>query len=722
MALIGKIRRQRWLLIGSLAAALFLFIAMLMFDNPNQSFFGGSQTMVGDIEGRTIEYKEFLGMHDMLYRNAQSDGFSSRTSLWLFYVEDAIMKKEAEEIGLGVSKTELLDLQFGPNEKLSPIISSRYQDPNTRQVDREQLDQLKNIITTNQIDQLIQGGQLVPDFKFRWAHQEKEVIKDRLQTKLAKMVEKGIFTPTWMAEMLGNDQNMLIDFHYVHVPFDEINNTEVTLDDADYEAYFKENKSRFRQEEETRKVEYLMLDVVPGSQDSAAIKQRIADLIEPFRTAEDDSLFVTNNQGEIDDAYFSKDVLSSAIADTVFKVPVGTVIGPYFDVNAIKAVKLLGKKMVPDSVKAKHILRRAEDPNSLAAARITIDSLKALIEAGAHSFDSLAAKFSQDQSNAAKGGDLGFFGQNMMVKPFNDVCFFKAEPGKLYSVVTNFGVHLIQVTDRKFGENPEAVRLAYLTQTIVPSTETQNAVREVALQLVEENKTLEDLRKTAAAKGYEMETSPALKANDYTVGNLGAGQGSREIVRWAFGVDPNMKAPKVGKISPREYSFQDASEYYVNKYVVAGLKSIRPEGMPSLEDIKDEIEPEVINRKKGEIVKQKIQGKTDLVAIASTFSTQVDTAASVTFHSAFIPNLGAEPIVVAKAFKVDLNQISEPLVGNSGVFIVKPVNKPQATTPVNIVQVRMTSQQTARMIANKARMMQSLVSQADIEDKRSKFF
>lgn len=52
MALIGKIRKQKWLLVGTLAGALILFIAMLMFDNPNQSLFGGSRTELGEIEGQ----------------------------------------------------------------------------------------------------------------------------------------------------------------------------------------------------------------------------------------------------------------------------------------------------------------------------------------------------------------------------------------------------------------------------------------------------------------------------------------------------------------------------------------------------------------------------------------------------------------------------------------------------------------------------------------------
>jgi len=723
MALISKIRRQKWLLVGSMTVALFLFIAMLMFDNPNQSLFGGSATTIGDIEGRKLDYKEFSVTHDMLYRNSTGDGFSDRTFLWNFFVDEAIIQKEAAAIGLGVSKAELLDLQFGAdNSRLSPIIASRYVNSNTQQVDRQQLDQLKNIITTNQIDQLIKNGQLVPDFKYRWAHQEKEIINDRLQTKIANMVSKGMYTPGWMAEMISSDQNLLIDFNYVQVPFDEIENSEVTLEDADYKAYFEENKNQFKMDEETRKLEYIIFNVVPTPEDSAAIKDNITHLIDDFKATNNDSLFVENNYGSLDAVYFKKETLSTAIADTIFQMAKGSVYGPYIDGSAFKAVKLLDKKVIPDSVEARHILIKASDQATLVAAMKTIDSLKNLIETGAATFDSLAVNFSQDPSNANKGGDLGFFAQGRMVKEFNDACFFNAVPGKLQSVVSNFGVHLIDVTDRKFGDKrEESVKVAYISQEIVPSQSTQDNVREMALQMQETHPTIEDLRKAATEKGMDIETSPWLKKNDYASGSLSAGQGTREMIRWAFGVDPNVKVPKTSDVSPQVYSFQNQGQFFISKFVVAALQSIRPAGMPTYKDVKDEIEPLVVNRKKGDIIKQRLQGKTDLTAIASTFSTKVDTATNISFASAFLPNAGNEPKVVAYAFKVDLNQLSEPIVGNAGVFVILPTNKPIAPASPNIVQVRLTSQQSTRGLI-RTRLMPSMRKMADISDNRSRFF
>jgi peptidyl-prolyl cis-trans isomerase D len=720
MALIGKIRKQKYLLIGTLAGALILFIGMLMFDNPNQNFFGSSQTTIGEIEGRKIEYREFAGTQEMLYKNSTGDGFSDRAFLWNFYMDEAIIEKEAEKIGIGVSKAELVELQFSDDEaKLSPIISSRYRDQATQQLDRQQLTQLKDIITNGKIDQMIADNQLVPDFKYRWAHQEKEIIKDALQRKMTSMVEKGMYTPTWMAEVIDMEQSQKVDFLYVQVPFDEIDTKSITLSDEDYKAYFDENKAQFKQTEETRKLEYVTFDVRATAQDSADIRQAIEKLIPNFKTTDNDTVFVENNFGSISGAYVKKSDLSPVIADSIFKMAVGEVVGPYLDGNAYKAAKLLGRKVVPDSVKARHILRKASDQTTLMAAQKTIDSLKTLIESGAGRFDSLAVKFSEDGS-ASKGGDLGVFKPGAMVPEFNDVCFYQAEIGKVYSVVTQFGVHLIEVT-QKYGAGETGARVAYISQDIIPSQATQDAVREQALQLQEENKDLESLRKAATAKGLLLESSPALRANDFAVGSLAPGQGSREMIRWAFGNDQNVGEVDKGEVSPQVYSFQNQGEFYVNKYVVAALKSIIPAGTPSWKDVKEEMEPQVINRKKAELVKQQTQGK-DLNAIAGQYSVQVDTAQAISFASAFLPKVGnVEPKVVATAFKIDLNKTSEPIVGNTGIFIVSPTLKTPGVVTGNIAQIRQQSQVASRGAVRNS-LIQTLREKADVEDNRSRFF
>ncbi len=708
MALISKIRNNSWLLVVLLALGLGGFVLMDMVSGQ-QSVFGSGRTRLADIDGRKVDVNEFNRVDQILYGNSGADVYARRDYLFNFYVEETLLQEEAEEIGLGVSKEELVDLQFGVN--LSPIIQQRFVNPNTGQVDR-------NIL--NQYRTAIQNGTLDPQLRQFWAIQEKEIITDALKRKLTTMLTKAVYTPNWLLEMMGQEQAQKVDFAYVQVPYDVVDNSEVALTDEDFENYLEAHKAKYWQDEETRRVAYVAFDVVPTPEDSASLRKTIEDLIPAFAETEDDSLFVENNYGYIE-TNVKKEQLPPVIADTVFVAPVGSVIGPYIDQGEYRAVKILDRKVIPDSVRARHILKRVSAPEQVAQAQRTIDSLKNLIETGQAIFDSLAVAFSDDPSNAGKGGDLGWFGEGMMVKPFNDACFFEGEPGKLMVVYTQFGIHLVEVTDRKFINNTEAVKLAYITQPIVPSEATQSRVRNEALDFVEKFPTLEELRAALAERpDLTLEVSPPLTANDYSVGALGSGPAAREIVRWAFGYDPNTGEPDVGDVSPNIYTFQPEGAYYVDKFVVAALQAVQEPGLPSVDYIRDEIEPLVLNEKKGALISEQIKGK-ELEAIAAQYELSVDTARNVNFGSSVISGIGSEPRVLGWAFVLDQGQQSDPIAGNNGVYVIEVTFKPAPTPPANLAIFRQTAALSARSQIQ-ARVMDALKELADIEDYRARFF
>ncbi len=716
--MISKIRKYIWVVVVLMALALAGIVIQDMVSGQG-AVFGGNSTTLGKVDGEKIDWNDFARTEDLLYSNSQAEVYARRTQLWNYFVEDIIIRNEAEALGLGVSKTELLDLQFGPNP--SPIIRQRFSNPNNPGVlDVEQLNFYKQLIEENRINEAVQAGQIAPTFTSFWANQEKEIIKERLESKLATMVAKAIYTPTWMAEMGFNEQNNRVDMAYVRAPFDEIDNSEVALSDADYEAYLKENKARFEQTEETRRVSYVVFDVFPTAEDSVANRKVIENLIPEFQTTTEDSAWVLRNNGAYDEGFYKQSELSTMITnaeavDTLFKMPVGSVYGPFIASSAYQAVKLLDRKVVPDSVKARHILLPAQDAITLATAQTRIDSLKGLIEAGTHTFDSLARAFGTDATKL-EGGDLGFMGSGGTVKPFNDLIFFKAEPGKLYTVVTQFGVHLVEVTDRKYINNNVGVKLALLTEPIVPSEPTQSAMYEKAQAMAGNYRSLDKLE--AAVKkdpDLSIETSPLLKANDFTLGSLGSGQTSRDIIRWAF-------EAKRGTVSPEVYSYQNEVLLYNNKYLVVALKTIQKAGTPTVESIKADIEQLVINEKKAELLAQKMKGK-QLENLATEFSTQIDTAQNISFSLATLPNVGPEPKVVAEAFAIANGAVSQPIAGNSGVFVLKVLNKQSGSTPtpaeLQPVGALMASSTSSQV---QSQLMETLKKNAKIKDYRFKFF
>jgi peptidyl-prolyl cis-trans isomerase D len=100
----------------------------------------------------------------------------------------------------------------------------------------------------------------------------------------------------------------------------------------------------------------------------------------------------------------------------------------------------------PEERRASHILIAAADKAEKPKAKARAEQLLAEIQKAPAVFADLAKKNSQDPGSAAKGGDLGFFGRGMMVKPFEDAAY-GLKDGEISGVIeSDFGFHIIKLT------------------------------------------------------------------------------------------------------------------------------------------------------------------------------------------------------------------------------------------------------------------------------------
>jgi peptidyl-prolyl cis-trans isomerase D len=115
----------------------------------------------------------------------------------------------------------------------------------------------------------------------------------------------------------------------------------------------------------------------------------------------------------------------------------------YFEQNAARLAGL-------EERRASHILINADKGASAAerdAARAKAQALLAEVQKAPAQFAELARKNSQDTGSAAKGGDLDYFGRGAMVKPFEDAVY-ALKKGEISGLVeTEFGFHIIRLTD-----------------------------------------------------------------------------------------------------------------------------------------------------------------------------------------------------------------------------------------------------------------------------------
>ncbi len=705
MALIGKIRNNSWLLVVMIGLGLGGFIFMDMFSGQ-QSVFGSGATEMANIDGRSVDIQEFNRVESILYANSSGDPFSRRQFLFNSFVDETLVNKEAEAMGLGVSDAELEELTFGNNP--SPIIQSRFADPQTRQINRQALESYRDGTRPEQADAF-------------WNYQKGEIKTERLKSKITTMVEKAIYTPSWLAEMSSADKSNSRKVAIVKVGYDAMENTDVTLSDADYSTYLSKNMAKYETTEEQRKLEYVVFPVVATEQDKADIRTRMAKLAPDFRATDNDTIFVNANYGTMTAQWFDSKTLPAIISDSITRMPQGGVYGPYVEGNAYKLAKITQKVTMQDSAKCRHILLSATTPAEFATASTRADSLMNAIRTTSNpNWDDLAARYSTDPGSKDKGGFYDYAAVNTYVPAFNDAVFLDAV-GSLSAVRTQFGIHIIEPLGRK-GDSKTYYRMAYITENIIPSEATQREIENQAIEFVDANRTRAEMATAAAAKGLTVETSQPIKANDFVLGTLGSGQTSRDIIRWGFANSLSADPAEVGDVSPEIYAYNNAQDFYTDKYVAVALKSIQAPGKPSVADVKEEIEPFVINAKKAEALISKLNGKTDLNAIASSFEdVSVDTINGVTFGGSSVTNMGIEPALQGAIFNTAANTVSAPVAGNSGVFVFKTISETPSQNGQTIAQKKQQASNAVRSQV-KAKLIQGLRKNVEITDGRARYF
>ena len=703
MALIGEIRKRSWLLIVLIGLGMGGFLLMDMIGQKS-SF--GNPNLMGKINGKKVNAPEFYQTEiDLFGDSPTGDMYERRDQVWEYMIQEQLLDKACAKLGIQVSDEELDELfNVGPN--LSQVIVNFF--GGYQNFDVQQYTQIKTQAAS------FTGADLEV-----WDNLKERVRLTRKQEKLTNILAQAVYTPTWMAEMDNAEKTQKMNFKFVGIPFASIPDEDVKVTDGDISKYIKEHAYQYRSDEETRKASYVTFNVIPTSEDSALISNEIAKKVEEFRATEDDSIFITDNYGVFEQSYALKDALSPIIADSLFKVSVGTVVGPYHEGRQYKAVKLVDRKVVPDSVNVRHILL---SPNpqlqgtDIPGLNGTADSIIIKLNAGTHSFDSLALQYSGDESNKNDGGNLGWASKGTYVPEFENMVFYNAKVGEYRKVNSQFGIHVVQVLNSK-NSGKVGVKVAYISDNIVPSAQTIKAVNGKAFDFVGKNRTLEAME--AAAKedaDITVNTTQDLKLSAYNIGGLGGGQPSRDMIKWLF-------SAKTGEVYSNLITYQDAEFFYDNKFVVPALHSKKPKGLPSAKDIRATVEPIVLNKKKADKILSQISGD-DLDAIAGQFQSSVQDANGVAFGSPFVQGMGNEPEVIGTVFQTSedgMNKTMAPLVGNSAVFVIQPLFKSEAEAIADYTAKQSELSNQARGVVRNG-IFEAMKKEAKIVDKRSRFY
>jgi peptidyl-prolyl cis-trans isomerase D len=682
MATLEKIRQRSGLLIIVIGVAMLAFILTDLLGSGN-SILMGDAANVGKVNSLKISIDEFskrLAEKTENYKNQSQDFALERASTkqladatWDDLLREIIMDAEYEKLGIVATKAEVFK-EITNNPNISG--AQAFRDQITGDFNAAMLTQY----LANMRDEAASGDENARDFLRQWIDFENAVKSQILTTKYNTAIQKGLYTPKALAMEDARRKEQNVSVQFVYLPYTEVEDSEVTVSEADIKAYYKANKEKYKNDEETRDIEFVEFTILPSEQDIEDVTNDVLgliedkfqmnavtnemDTIEGFRTTDNDSLFVEMNSDiPFQNTYYKLDEFPAGLDTILWDAAEGTLHGPYEDAGFMNVAKVNKVISMPDSVKASHILishqgaeRAAETiTRDFRQAQQLADSLYKIILDDPAKFETFNMEFSDDQVSKMQGGDLNWFKPGMMAQEFNDYCFQNSK-GDIGFVLTDFGYHIIRI-DEQGGAN-KAVRLATLSRRIFPSENTIKSVnRDAANFAANVHKMGKTFTEVAEEMGYF--PRPVTDLNIFDENIIGLGN-SRNIVRWAFD-----EKTMVG----------DLNIFDVNNQTVAvvNLSQVSPKGYSPVELVRDEIELKVKVEKKGEILKGRLRdgmkAATDVASLANNMG-QTLRVNSAAFSNINFPGAGNEPKVTGVMHGLALGVMSEPIAGEMGVYVL----------------------------------------------------
>lgn len=712
MAILSKIRERTVFLIVIIALALFSFVIGDIFSRGS---FGGPSNSIGEINGENVSREEFAQMVEQ--QNAMSGGRASNmqnvNGAWDNLVRQRVYKAQLKKSGVTVGEKDVWDeilkqswVKDGPQFK--------------NEVGLFDEEKFKEHIAT--LNDAKEDSEQDRQAWLSWLEYEIN-IKNNLELRTYNnLVSAGLGATIKEGERHYITNNTKLDLEYVYVPLTYIADSAVTVTDNEIELYVKNHPNDYKAEA-SRDISFVKFNIKASPEDEAAIRAEVAKVIddrEEFSTAakanvsikglantEDVDDFFRANPSDIpvDNNFFTKNMISPILKDTIFKLEVGNVYGVYKENNHFKVTKLVAVKQMPDSVRARHILipflGATNDPSitqTEAQAKVTADSLLTVVKGNKSQFAEIAKTLSADTGSGAKGGDLDWFVYQSMVPEFRDFTF-ENKVGDMGVVKTQFGFHIIDIQEQR--NIQKNVKLATFAREITASDETESAIYLEAETMASELMDGEDMEELAKKNGLTIQPAVGIGPMDESVSNL---NNQRQMVTWAF---------------DKESKLNEIKRFDVDGgYVVAELTALHEKGVHAGTQ-KAAIRTKLLNEKKSNLIKEKMKGD-DLKSIASLFNTNVQTSRAVSLGSPTLPGVGRAEDFVSTMVVLKENVLYKNIDTKNGVFAAK-ITKKDSPKPLENYASSVSAVKNANK-AKSSKVYNVLKKSADIEDNRAAFY
>ena len=684
MSMIQQIRNRQGLLIVMIGIGMLGFL--VPYDAVMALLGQGTNRDVGEVDGIAItalEYQTELQERRRL-------GFSGEQlgdEVWSDLTSQIVLHDDFDALGLQVCDEEFQEMLFGAG--YSPYMNRAF---------------YSNAENKTFWQQNFSAMLSTPQGKSDFMSYKRLIVEKRLREKFDNLVSSGIYTNALEGKYDFVTANRKVNFNYAFKSFNDIDDSEVAVSDSDVKSYFRAHKGDDEYQQKTgRTITFTRIPLSASAEDAAAIEASLDELKGLWSSsALSDSEFVaTANEKVFASTVLKKsDVETDLNEATLFDSAPGGFVGPYLKKQSYKLARVMEFFSEPDSASCRHILLKATNPQDVSEMDELVaraDSLKRALRRGA-SFEDLVERFSEDPGSKATGGFYDFFTRGRMVKPFEDFCF-ENKPGSVKAVRTQFGVHLIEVMEHT--DAIDLVRVAMIERAIEPSSETARKSYGAASEFAIQSNSRETFMSSASDAGYATNTADKILRKATSVSGL---RNATELVSWAYNAEE-------GEVS---------NPILIDKnYVVAHLDGITNQGEPEFDAVEQEMRTAAIKEAKGAMYASMMAQGT-LEEIATAIGSSVKAASNIAMKFPTVSAAGArpEPEVVGRAFAINSGELSTPIVGENGIWVIAPTSSTDATDKTDFLSEQTSLLARARGAVTQ-RISNAMLDAAELTDNRN---
>lgn len=738
MAIIGKIRKRTGLLLLVILGSLSLFVLQ----EAIPALFDENTNEVGVVAGEAIDRNELEAakqIQAMLYRGPTGEQLSDQqqalvtSKAWEKMIFKTAYAEQFEKLGIAITRegegNEAEDLYRG--NTISAFFNN-FQ-PYLNQEGKLDKAAMENFLQAMDNPEMLQQDQ--QGWVYWWQAMKEELAQNRLQEKYTNLFIKSVYVNKHEAKMNYMASNSKASFNYLQISYESMADSIIKYEESQLEEYYQNNLSDYKVTDK-RKLSMVVYPLAPSTEDTNRVMEAISSVIEELPTVskEEDTMYVyKNSNNPVDPAFVKYSALPQVITNDSLSIAEGAIFGPEIKGASVGVYKITDiSKDTIYTANVSVIAMAKMSPQgelltgeALAAKKAEAQAVLDSVLAG-EPFEGLANRHSIDPNNMnqqtgeMKGGLIGNI-TNKSRQYFPEVIdamFEASQPGVLDMIETQTAMFIVRINEpSKLTSIDDIYRLVTIEKDLFASKKTIRDLKTKANRLIQAangsaDKFVETAKAEPEAPAVEevILTLEKMLNGDFTI-TPKVGKSS-SLARWAF------EEAKVGG-TPKFFEIE-------GNYVVAALTNATNKGENSLEAVKEEVIADYIKQLKYEMFEEIISAITGpLKDRVDEFNKQYSEAKArrerVQDH--ILSNnylLGSpEPNVIGAVFGIGEGNRSNPIQGNSGLFIVETIKADGYEEPETYVQ-EATKKQRSLSFSQERLMNEAIKDWAEIEDKRLK--